>query len=72
MNKIKSATIKVNFEYNYTEMINTMIEDNRFDLKDEVKNFLRDCIIEDLLNDLNNNPNLKNNPNCRNITIKIT
>ena len=65
MKKLKTATAKVVFEYDYIDMVNQMIKDNQFDSQDEIKEYLLSLVGEDILNDL------VNNPNCGNVTVNI-
>jgi hypothetical protein len=65
MKKIKTAKVKVIFEFDYIDMVNQMIEDNQFDSKDDIEEYLREQIGEDILDDLTNNPD------CGNITVTV-
>jgi hypothetical protein len=50
MKKVKDATITVTFDFNYTEAINEIIEDEEgyLDTIDDVKDCIQDWVIEDI------------------------
>jgi hypothetical protein len=65
MKETKSVTIKVIFEYDYTESVNEMIADGEISNKKEIEDYVRDTVIEDIINS-------EFDPEFTNMKIKIS
>jgi hypothetical protein len=65
MKKLKTAMAKIVFEYDYTDIVNQMIEDGDLNSKYEIKEYLQNQIVQDITEDIVNNPDFAD------ITIKV-